>query len=64
MITLKDLADELGIHQTPEQPHSGEDVLRAFDGTLPSGVTEVTDEQADHIRRAWRAADDTSRYRD
>lgn len=54
MITLTELAAELGIEQGPEQPYPPADVLCNFDGTIERGTNEITDAHADVIRDAWR----------
>lgn len=53
-VTLEDLADELGIEQTPERPLSGADVLAGFCGHLRRGTRLVSRREADGIAEAWR----------
>ena len=53
-VTFEDLADELGIEQTPTQPLSGADVLAGFCGHLARGTRVVSRREADEITSAWR----------
>lgn len=61
MITITDLADELDIHQTPDQPYSPADLLAEFDATLTdtygplTGDTEISEDDAQSIRNGWNA---------
>jgi hypothetical protein len=52
-IRLDDLAAELGIRQTPQQPLPPADVLREFDYTIPRDAEDVSKEDANIIRNAW-----------